>query len=78
VFREVLSLMSQRGVIFALSRANKPLTHLLANYHLLDKIGANRLYPTNRHAVAALREEHLPEKRRGAPGKDGSGVGDDQ
>jgi SulP family sulfate permease len=55
VFREVLSLMSKHGVTFALSRANKPLVQLLANYHLLDMIGENRLYPTNRHAVAALR-----------------------
>ena len=63
-FREVLSLMSEHGVTFALSRANKPLIKLLANYHLLDKIGENRLYPTNRHAVAALRDEPGKEKRR--------------
>lgn len=55
VFHEVLSLMSKHGVTFALSRANKPLVRLLANYHLLEMIGENRIYPTNRHAVAALR-----------------------
>ena len=41
-FHEVLSLMAEHKVTFALSRANKPLIELLANYHLLDQIGANR------------------------------------
>jgi len=30
---------------------------LLADYHLLKLIGENRLYPTNRHALAAFRKE---------------------
>jgi hypothetical protein len=29
----------------------------LARYHLLELIGENRLYPTNRHAIAAFRRE---------------------
>jgi len=61
-FREVLRLMSDHGVTFALSRANKPLIELLANYDLLDNIGKKRLYPTNRHALAALRDEQPSEQ----------------
>jgi len=30
---------------------------LLSRYHLLELIGEERLYPTNRHAIAAFREE---------------------
>jgi hypothetical protein len=40
-----------------LSRANQPTHALLSHYHLLELIGKNRLYPTNRHAIAAFREE---------------------
>jgi hypothetical protein len=29
----------------------------LAHYHLMELIGENRLYPTNRHAIAAFRQE---------------------
>ncbi len=49
----------------AISRANEPTAALLARYHLLDLIGKNRLYPTNRHAIAAYRQEHgepVPEE----------------
>ena len=57
VLHQVLELMAHRGVTFALSRANANLPPLLERYHLLDVIGKNRLYPTNRHAVAALCQE---------------------
>ncbi len=55
--RQVLTSLTHRGVTFALSRANQTTTDLLAHYHLLELIGENRLYPTNRHAVAAFRQE---------------------
>jgi SulP family sulfate permease len=55
--RQVLTSLTNRGVTFALSRANQTTTDLLAHYHLLELIGENRLYPTNRHAVAAFRQE---------------------
>jgi hypothetical protein len=29
----------------------------LAHYHLLELIGENRRYPTNRHAITAFRQE---------------------
>jgi sulfate permease, SulP family len=58
VLHQVLSQLADRGVTVAISRPNEPTAALLAQYHLLDLIGENRLYPTNRHAVAAYRQEH--------------------
>jgi hypothetical protein len=57
VLYQVLTWLAKRGVTVALSRANQPTSALLAHYHLLELIGENRLYPTNRHAVAAFRQE---------------------
>jgi len=57
VLHQVLTSLASRGVTVALSRANQPTHALLAHYHLLELIGKNRLYPTNRHAIAAFREE---------------------
>ncbi len=54
---QVLTSLTNRGVIVALSRANQTTANLLAHYHLLELIGENRLYPTNRHAIAAFRLE---------------------
>ena len=54
---QVLSLLTNRGVTVALSRANQTTIDLLVHYHLLELIGENRLYPTNRHAIAAFRQE---------------------
>ena len=57
VLHQVLTLLAVRGIAFAVARANPQLPPLLQRYHLLPLIGENRLYPTNRHAVAALRQE---------------------
>ena len=54
---QVLTSLAKRDVIVALSRANQKTTELLARYHLLELIGKNRLYHTNRHAIAAFRKE---------------------
>ena len=54
---QVLKLLAKRGITIAVSRANQPTAALLTRYHLLDLIGGNRLYPTNRHAIAAFRME---------------------
>jgi SulP family sulfate permease len=56
VLHQVVALLANRGVTFAVARANPQLPPLLRRYHLLELIGENRLYPTNRHAVAALRQ----------------------
>jgi sulfate permease, SulP family len=57
VLHQVLTWLSKRGVTVAVSRANQPTVAWLARYHLLELIGENRLYPTNRHALAAFRRE---------------------
>ena len=54
---QVLTWLAKRGVTVAVSRANQPTAALLTHYHLLELIGENRLYPTNRHAIAAFRRE---------------------
>jgi high affinity sulfate transporter 1 len=66
VLHQSLSRLADRGVTVAISRANEPTAALLARYQLLDLIGKNRLYPTNRHAVAAYRRE------QGEPGPQAS------
>jgi MFS superfamily sulfate permease-like transporter len=54
---QVLRWLADRNVSVAVSRANPGTTALLRHYHLLELIGDNRLYPTNRHALAAFRQE---------------------
>jgi MFS superfamily sulfate permease-like transporter len=54
---QVLTWLAKRGVAVAVSRANPYTTALLKHYHLLELIGENRLYPTNRHAITAFRRE---------------------
>ncbi len=54
---QVLTSLAKRGVTVAVSRANQSTAALLAHYHLLELIGENRMYPTNRHAIAAFRKE---------------------
>ena len=58
VLHQVLSGLADRGVTVAISRANPELLDLLKRYHLLDSIGDEHIYPTNRHALAAFRQEH--------------------
>ena len=57
VLHQVLTWLAKRGVTVAVSRANQSTAALLAHYHLLELIGGNRMYPTNRHAIAAFRRE---------------------
>jgi MFS superfamily sulfate permease-like transporter len=54
---QVLQRLQSRGVSVSVTRANPATTSLLAHYHCLERIGENRLYPTNRHAIAAFRQE---------------------
>jgi len=57
VLNLILTSLANRGVTVAMSRANQPTYALLSRYHLLELIGKNRMYPTNRHAIAAFRQE---------------------
>jgi MFS superfamily sulfate permease-like transporter len=54
VLHQVIALLTNRGVTLAVARANPQLPALLKRYGLLELIGENRMYPTNRHAVAGL------------------------
>ena len=54
---QVLSGLADRGVTVAISRANPEQLELLKRYNLLELIGDEHIYPTNRHAVAAYREK---------------------
>ena len=60
---QVLTWLAKRGVTVAVSRANQSTTALLSRYHLLELIGENRLYPTNRHAIAAFRRGSTGRKQ---------------
>ena len=57
VLHQILSGMADRGVTVALSRVNPEQLELLKRYNLLELIGEEHIYPTNRHAVAAYREK---------------------
>ena len=65
-FHEVLTLLGDCSVTFAIARANATLPPLLKRYGLLELIGENRFYPTNRHAAAALSQEDGQNMRRAA------------
>jgi sulfate permease, SulP family len=52
-----LTLLAKHGVTFAISRAAQKVSNLLKRYHLMEFIGEERLYPSNRHAIAAFRRE---------------------
>ncbi len=72
VLHQVLSEMADRRVTVALSRANPELLDWLKRYNLLESIGDDHIYPTNRHALEAYRDEYdLPSPQRG-PAQAGS------
>lgn len=53
-FHEVMHLLSDRGITFAVSRLNRPMKALFDHYGLTEEIDRERLYPTNRHAAEAF------------------------
>lgn len=55
--QQVITWLAEHDICFAISRANEPLQNLLKSYGLLDQIGTQRLYPTNRDAVQAFCQE---------------------
>jgi len=58
--------LDKQHITFAVSRVPHPLPETLEHYELLDRIGKNRLYHTNRAAV----EAYLRETGTGGPLKD--------
>jgi MFS superfamily sulfate permease-like transporter len=57
VLRQAIGMVTKRGIVFAVSRANPALRSWLERYELMGLIDPERLYPTNRHAAAAFRED---------------------
>ena len=57
VLHRTFTWLAKQSVTVAVSRANPPAAALQRQYHLVELIGESRLYPTNRHAIAAFRRE---------------------
>jgi SulP family sulfate permease len=57
VLRQAITMLAERGVTFAISRADRPFRSWLEKYELMELIDPRHFYPTNRHAAAAFREE---------------------
>ena len=53
----VLTYLDERDVTFAICRTTGKLRTALAAYGLLEQIGEDRVYATNREAAAAFRQE---------------------
>ncbi len=57
--RTLLETLKKKGVTFAMSRVSDPIPDLLRTYELMDEIGEEHLYVSNREAAAAFdRETH--------------------
>jgi SulP family sulfate permease len=54
--RQAITLLADRDVTFAVSRADRAFRSWLERYDLMELIDESRFYPTNRHAAAAFRE----------------------
>ena len=55
VLRQAITMMADRDVTFAVSRADRSFRSWLEKYELMELIDESRFYPTNRHAAAAFR-----------------------
>lgn len=55
--RQIVERLKQHNITFAITRANEPIPDLLAHYELLDIIGEDRIYLTNRAAAEAFTKE---------------------
>ena len=57
VLRQAITMLTKRGIVFAVSRADRSFRSWLERYELMELIDQRRFYPTNRHAAAAFRED---------------------
>ena len=57
VLRQAITMLAERDVTFAVSRADRAFRSWLEKYELMELIDESRFYPTNRHAAAAFRED---------------------
>jgi MFS superfamily sulfate permease-like transporter len=70
VLRQAITLLAKRGVVVAVSRADRSFRSWLERYDLMELIDRSRFYPTNRHAAAAFREEAQPAPAKGVKDED--------
>ena len=56
VLRQAITMLTRKGITFAVSRADRPFRSWLEKYELMKLVDPARFYPTNRHAAAAFRE----------------------
>jgi MFS superfamily sulfate permease-like transporter len=54
---QIIEFLHKRNITFAMSRAYSPVPELLETYDLMEKIGEERLYATNRRAADAFYHE---------------------
>lgn len=59
VLRQAITMMAERDVTFAVSRADRSFRSWLDKYGLMELIDESRFYPTNRHAAAAFRQGEI-------------------
>ena len=57
VLKQAITLLSDRDVTFAVSRADRSFRSWLKKYGLMELIDESHFYPTNFHAAEAFREE---------------------
>ena len=55
VLRQAITMLAERDVTFAVSRASRSFRSWLEKYDLMELIDESRFYPTNRHAAEAFR-----------------------
>jgi len=55
--KQVITFLDQKGIRFAMSRVSHSLHRLLETYELLETIGKQQIYSTNRKAAAAFRAQ---------------------
>ena len=57
VLRQAITLLDERDITFAISRADQAFRSWLEKYDLMELIDESRFYPTNRHAAVAFRQD---------------------
>ena len=57
VLRQAITLLTGRGIVVAVSRADRAFRGWLEKYGLMKLVDQRRFYPTNRHAAEAFRGE---------------------
>jgi len=55
--RQAITMLTDRNITFAVSRADEAFRSWLEKYELMELIDESHFYPTNRHAAAVFREE---------------------